>query len=281
MEEYKVIYNKKFGYRKLNPIPSRDELNNFYVKDYYKATQNINNKVDDEDTIWLQKTEYKDAYDIFNEYLLEGKLLDIGCGMGKFLSYMKEKGYDTFGIEPSLIACKKSKNIGLKIENCSIYDFESNDRKFDIINLTNVLEHLIDPLKAIEICKKMLNKKGIIRIKVPNDFNKLQLELCKNFNKGKYWVAIPDHINYFNLESLTNILEFYGFRIINKTVDFPMELFIFMGKDYIKNRNIGKICHEERKKLELSITNNLRRKLYNSFCNIGIGRNIIIYGILN
>lgn len=84
MKEYKIIYNEKFGYRRLNPIPSKDKLNNFYRKDYYKTTQNINNKVDEEDTIWLKKTEYKDAYDIFNKYLPKGRLLDIGCGMGKF-----------------------------------------------------------------------------------------------------------------------------------------------------------------------------------------------------
>lgn len=291
MKKYNVIFNEKFGYRMLDPIPSEDELNEFYSQKYYELMKDSDNhSMDrfikdenvecDEELMWLQKTEYEDAYSVFNRYYSKGKLIDIGCGTGEFLNYMKQKGYDTIGIEPSEIAYKKSKDKGLDVYKTNLLEFYSNNEKFDIINMTNVLEHIPEPTNVIEVCKKMLNKNGIIRIKVPNDFNDLQLEAVKKLNKNEYWIAIPDHINYFNFESLINILEFYGFKIISKTVDFPMELFLLMGEDYQGNSVVGKSCHRKRKKLELSLSNDVRRRLYNSFSEIGLGRNIIIYGIL-
>lgn len=291
MKKYNVILNEQFGYRMLDPVPSEEELNKFYSQNYYELmkdsdTQSMDRFIKDEnierdeELMWLQKTEYEDAYLIFNEYFNKGKLIDIGCGTGEFLNYMKEKGYDTFGIEPSQTAYEKSRDKGLNVYSCSLSQFSTNNEKFDIINMTNVLEHIPEPAKVIGSCRKMLNKNGIVRIKVPNDFNELQLELVKKLNKNEYWIAAPDHINYFNFKSLINILKFYGFRIINKTVDFPMELFLLMGEDYQENSAVGKTCHTKRKKLELSLSNNLRRRLYNSFSQIGLGRNLIIYGIL-
>ncbi|MCS6131031.1 class I SAM-dependent methyltransferase [Clostridium botulinum] len=290
MEKFSVIEDKIYKYKRLDPVPTSDELNEFYGKEYYEikkkndigsADRFINDKKDkDEELLWLQKTEYRDAYTIFHKYFTDGQILDIGCGSGEFLSYMGDNGFGIVGIEPSIIAYEKAKERGLEVYNCDLFSFLEVDKKFDIINMTNVLEHIPEPVKVIAECKKLLNKNGIIRIKVPNEFSQLQLEAIEKFNKEEYWVAIPDHVNYFNFESLTNLLTNEGFEIINKTVDFPMELFMFMGEDYVKEKSLGKICHEKRKKMEMNLSEDMRRKLYDAFAQIGLGRNIYMYAIL-
>ena len=47
-------------------------------------------------------------------------------------------------------------------------------KKFDIITMLNVLEHLADPVLALRQIKKLINKDGILVIDVPNDFNDFQ-----------------------------------------------------------------------------------------------------------
>ncbi|ACD51395.1 methyltransferase type 12 [Clostridium botulinum] len=290
MVGYNIVVDEKFGYKMLDPIPSELELNEFYEKQYYEymkknETQSMGRFVNDNKSAeleldWLKRTEYQDSYLIINKQVSNGSLLDIGCGTAEFLSYMQNNGYDVVGIEPSKIAYEKAISKKLQVYNCGLDEFMEKNKKFDIINMTNVLEHIPNPQRTISQCKMLLNTGGIIRIKVPNDFNELQLQIVEKTNKNKWWIAEPDHINYFNFETLINLLNHEGFKVINKTVDFPMEFFMLMGEDYIKNKELGKLCHEKRRNFELNIDGNLRRKIYSAYAEIGIGRNLIIYAKL-
>ena len=48
-------------------------------------------------------------------YIPDGKILDIECGSGSILFFLKELGWDTYGVEISSIACKYAREIGLKV----------------------------------------------------------------------------------------------------------------------------------------------------------------------
>lgn len=56
----------------------------------------------------------------------------------------------------------------------------------------------------------------------------------------------PDHINYFDFHGIEILLENLGFGIVLKTSDFPMELFLLMGEDYIENYKVGIKCHQKK-----------------------------------
>ena len=90
-----------------------------------------------------------------------------------------------------------------------------------------------------------------------------------------------DHLNYFNFSSISNLLKRAGFKIILKESTFPLEFFILMGQDYIKNPKIGKKIHLERIKFEKHFeklkTIEVKKALYQKFAEIGIGRTAIIY----
>ena len=149
---------------------------------------------------------------------------------------------------------------------------------YDAINLKNILEHVVNPRELLEICKSLLNQSyGIICVQVPNDFNPLQLQAEKILNKPRYWIAVPDHINYFNFESLKRLIESVGFKVVHRTTGFPMELFLLMGDDYIGDGNIGSKCHQKRMNFEMALPDGLRRKIYQNLASLGIGRNYIVY----
>ena len=72
-----------------------------------------------------------------------------------------------------------------------------------------------------------------------------------------------------------------GFKIIIKESTFPLELFLLMGQDYVKNPKIGKKIHLARIQFEKNFEKRkeiqLKRTIYQKLAEIGIGRTAIIY----
>jgi len=124
--------------------------------------------------------------------------------------------------------------------------------------------------------KKYLVKGGLLIVMVPNDFNPLQLSAEKIVNK-QWWISTPDHINYFNFKSLRGLLKKSNYDVVYETTDFPMELFLLMGNDYVNNSSIGKKCHEQRISFENNLSPKLLRTLYKSYAKNNMGRTCIIY----
>jgi len=292
--KYKLKEDPIFKYKHLDPLPSEKDLKLFYQKKYFqelkkrKGTKeskliNKKNRARSKELEWLKKTYFEDRLDVFNKYFPFNKklILDIGCGSGEFLEFMKNSGWKVVGIEPSEEAFNQAKKKGITVYNLPLEEFvsQSNKKKekFDVIVFDNILEHVLKPKEILMISHKLLSPDGISYIKVPNDFNRLQLLAQKKLNKRKWWIAIPDHINYFNFQSLEKLLKFCGFEVLLKTTDFPMELFLLMGDDYVDNPEIGKMCHQKRVNFEFSISKELRRNLYNKLAELGLGRECIIY----
>ena len=95
-------------------------------------------------------------------------LLDIGCGSGTFLDICKKNRWKVEGVDPSPSASKMI----LKNYNINVHQGEFNNikfnKKFDIITLWGVLEHMLDPISTIKKAKKLLNKNGLIVFEVPS-----------------------------------------------------------------------------------------------------------------
>jgi len=86
-------------------------------------------------------------------------------------------------------------------------------KKFDIITILYVFEHLADPTLALEQIKKILKNDGILVIDVPNEFNKFQISRRDIHKLNDWWVALPNHLSYFSIDSLVKLLEHLGFKI--------------------------------------------------------------------
>ncbi|SFM88946.1 class I SAM-dependent methyltransferase [Methanolobus profundi] len=277
------------GFKHLQPIPSKEEIKKYYEKQYYQDTKPnlLDYEKEIRETQWSNLW-YKDKLDIVNNYIKyhseTKRLLDVGCGNGLFLRFMSENGWEANGIEPSFTASEIANSLNLNVKNKTLEDFIEDKwyRYFDFINLKCVLEHVPNPTEIINICKYLLKEEGIICIEVPNDFNILQLETHRlKLCKSRYWLAIPDHINYFDFSSLSQLLKKCGFDIHLQTTDFPMELFLLMEDNYVDNKEKGSKCHKRRMSFEVNISDEIRRDLYNSMAQLGIGRTCVIYATLN
>lgn len=137
------------------------------------------------------------------------------------------------------------------------------------------MEHIFDPVFLLESIKKIMSRgKSLLWISLPNDFNPLQTRLMDRCGYPPYFLSYPDHKNYFNFESLKKILEGTGYKILELYCDFPMELFLLFGRNYINDQELGKVCHAERLAFEKSFIGEEGHllNLYKSLATQGIGR---------
>jgi SAM-dependent methyltransferase len=145
-------------------------------------------------------------------YKGSGSALEIGCGDGYFLEFLKKKGWGVFGVEPSLYACEYAKkNLGLDVFCGILDDFRAKAGSFDLIYMFEVLEHLHDPFLSLCKIKDMLNNDGVLVITVPN-FSGL---LRKLFGANWHFIDLPRHLFHFSRKTAQLILEKSGFRILS------------------------------------------------------------------
>ena len=286
---FQIINCKNCKFIHINPIPTNEELENFYENDYYQKTK-PNYITGNEKDIEYQNYTFDEKLDFLEKKFTKKtrRILDIGSGPGFFLRRAKKRGWKVLGIEPSPIASKYSEKQKIPTIQKFFHDVNVKEcGKFDAIHTFDVLEHVNDPISVLKKSYSLLKKGGIIIIEVPNDFNPLQKIIQKSFKKKEYWVTDSskskkfDHINYFDFSSISKLVEKSGFKIILKESTFPLEFFILMGHDYIKNPKLGKKIHLERVKFEENFkncnSNKIKRLLYQKFAEVGIGRTAIIY----
>jgi len=288
-KDYK-IEKQKYGFLSVKPTPSADEITRFYADEFYSGDyKNFN---DSSLEVQLNDREFYEgswrdlAINIKNlseRDLFGQSILDIGCGWGLFLQFMSKFGMQCYGFDPApeAVAYASSKGANVKVaglEKMAVFD----ERRFDVVILNNVLEHLLDPIGVVsEIKEKVLAPSGLLVIDVPNEFNPFQLAGRDVHNLNDWWVAPPGHLNYFSNESLSNLLEGEGYDVLHSEASFPLEIFLLFGDCYVGDNSLGKEIHKKRVNFELNMRKNgqgeVLRKFYESLAKINIGRQVRIY----
>ncbi|MBI2600300.1 class I SAM-dependent methyltransferase [Candidatus Daviesbacteria bacterium] len=97
------------------------------------------------------------------------KVLEIGCGIGAFAKILAERGFEVVATDiSSFIINKAKRNItGVNFRVLDIEKGTNHEEKFDYIFAFEVLEHLSNPIKALENMKKKLGKKGVLIFSTP------------------------------------------------------------------------------------------------------------------
>jgi 2-polyprenyl-3-methyl-5-hydroxy-6-metoxy-1,4-benzoquinol methylase len=139
------------------------------------------------------------------------RILDFGCGWGKFIDIGEKLGFETYGIDAH--AARRSINGKRKIF-ASFKDFDLKiEKPMHVITLFQVLEHLDEPKKTLQQAFKHLVPSGILILEVPN---------CSKITKIKKQedliISGIDHINAFTPKTLTKIAKLSGFTQIRQPI---------------------------------------------------------------
>jgi hypothetical protein len=126
----------------------------------------------------------------------------------------------------------------------------------------------------------LLEDNGLLCITVPNDFSILQNYLIEGGQvSNPYWLGFPDHLNYFDLQSLTNLLNAGGLPVIDHFADFPIEWYLVNPQsNYVSDISKGKSAHNSRVILDSMINESTnveaKRNFWRSLSALGFGRSI-------
>jgi SAM-dependent methyltransferase len=288
---FAVATHPRLGYRHLDPLPTPEELQKFYREHYYETiaegvnAPELNRLMKDDpearaEREWLARTLWSDVRDVCEALLPDvspRSLVDIGCGPGHLLTFLAEAGWQVAGVELSQEAAARARQAGHAIHGSIPELVSAYPEGFHAATLLNVLEHVHDPVGVLRSAHAALRPGGVVVVRVPNDFSELQELARQRLHSDPWWVAPPDHIHYFDFASLEKTIEDCGFKVAERLTDFPMELFILMGDEYVGHPEVGKACHRRRRALELALPADQRRRLYKAFAAEGMGRNALVF----
>lgn len=142
-----------------------------------------------------------------------GRLLDVGCGTGDLAAVFARRGWSAAGIEPSAAAAQHARAIGVEAVAGTLADAPWADGEFDAIVFNHSLEHIDDPAAALAEAARLLRPGGLLAIAVPN-FGSWHRRL---FGSAWFQLDLPRHLQHFDRDSLSALVEAVGLRPIEIT----------------------------------------------------------------
>jgi SAM-dependent methyltransferase len=290
MSKYKVINDPEYGFLRVEPVPTQQEVEKFYADEFYSANAvYFNNSAL---SLQLEQKGFFDSrwesiYNIANNFF-EGNIanksvFDIGFGFAQALLYLKTKGLVVSGLEPSKEGVDYALSHGVEAYHVGIEDFDCvGSQTFEMVLLLNVLEHLRNPVDTLQNIKtQLLKSNGLLVIDVPNDFNDFQVIANEEYNLNEWWVYPPNHINYFSPTSLKKLLADCGYEVVHCESSFPLDMFLMFGDVYVGNSTLGRECHNKRVQFEALMRKHNKHeklsKLYQALADLDLGRTFTIY----
>ena len=189
----------------LHPQPSDSELSSVYAAydENYDFVEVTKDRVENE---------YKDRLILVKSLgITDGKVLDIGAGVGGFLHVFKEAGFQVKGTEYSQeIIDLAQKQYGIKVDQCDITDLKGE--KFRIIHSHHVLEHVREPRKYFGQVTELLEDDGLFIFEVPNEFWNIVYSIRRMIGRPQKYPVYPSlhHLFFYRKSILLKYLKQTG-----------------------------------------------------------------------
>ena len=282
---FTIVECETCGFRHIVPVPTEETLEKVYREEYYFSEKPLYLERHREDQEWWDLT-YAERYDTFETHLPSDRrrILDVGSGPGFFLLHGKRRGWQTLGLEPSRQAAAHARGLGLEIiEEFLTHELSGRLGQFDVVHMSEVLEHIPDPKGFLMLARRLLGFGGMVCLVVPNDYSPVQHALRTACGHSPWWVAPPQHVNYFDFDSAARLLEACGFEVVLREATFPIDMFLLMGDNYVGNDVLGRQCHGKRMTLEKNLAKagltGIKRSMYQALAQKGIGREAMLFAV--
>jgi len=140
---------------------------------------------------------------LINNGIKEGKLLEIGCATGEFIELAKNYGFDVLGIDTSVIFIDYLQKKGISAKCGLLEEVIEPDRKFDVITMFHLIEHVEDPENFLLSVSNYLKDKGVLYIICPN----VESITNKLFGYQHPDFQEKDHLFFYSKHTLSNFLQ--------------------------------------------------------------------------
>ena len=204
-ETYEVMMNDKLDMLVTSPTPPN--IDEYYDSKEYQSHNESKNVLLDKLYKGVKKRSFKTKTSLFHKENARLTILDVGAGTGDFLLCCKNLGHETSGTEPMLKPRTKAQEKGVILsENLNSFA----GKKFDVITLWHVLEHVPNLYEIIDQLKSMLNADGQLFVAVPN-FKSYDATYYKEF-----WAAydVPRHLWHFSQKTIQTLFEAVNLKVV-------------------------------------------------------------------
>lgn len=286
--ELRVIECEDCGFRHLWPLPTPGSLRDVYEREFGDNIRpQFRAKKKEDAAHWGRVFARRQGeYRRLMPHVKRPRVLDVGCGVGDFLSFFAERGSEVWGVEPSEHFHGDLRERGVNVLPSMLEDLTAEIwaeiGRFDVVNMSMFLEHVLDPVEAVKVVVQALAPGGVISIECPNDFNPLQLVAAESADLPMWWINRL-HINYFNFESLEGLCRRAGLRPAARSTQFPLETFLLFGDVYVDDSAVGSEIHKKRMRFEETLCDHGRSELladlYGSLAGLSLGRQAIVYAL--
>jgi 2-polyprenyl-3-methyl-5-hydroxy-6-metoxy-1,4-benzoquinol methylase len=192
----------------MSPRPSAEALTRLYV---YESAANdawVDVLLSDAEEDF-QAQDFGTLLDEVQRHRPAGRLLDIGCSIGRLLDLARRRGYDVLGLELGERAAQHAReHYGLPILQRTLNETGLDADSFDVVTLMEVLEHLPQPREMLREVHRILKPGGALLIGVPNVWSLGVIVLhgqARTFNRN--------HLIFFSEQTLGRLLREEGFQI--------------------------------------------------------------------
>jgi 2-polyprenyl-3-methyl-5-hydroxy-6-metoxy-1,4-benzoquinol methylase len=209
LDDFPIVKCNQCGLIYVNPRISVEANNKYYeflltedhdfLDKHFFETYSVHKKQIDRYIRIIKKTKF------------DGRILDIGCGNGFFLTRARESGFQVEGQEiSSLFINYCRQNLDLTVYSGELDSLNLEAGSYDVITMFDVIEHVYLPGKLLKECNRLLKPDGLLVVTthdIGNFFAKLY---------GVKWHMIYPigHVWYFTRVTLRSLLRKEGFREI-------------------------------------------------------------------
>jgi 2-polyprenyl-3-methyl-5-hydroxy-6-metoxy-1,4-benzoquinol methylase len=212
------------GMISVNPHFTEEGLDKFY-NEYY------GNRAKDSNLSELRKKAYIEDKNWVHNFVSGGKVLDVGCSDGSFLSYFDENIWDKHGIDLTDNALSLAKhNHNITTYKGKIWDADVG-KNYDLVMMRGVVEHFRDPIIALNKCVDILKPGGILFLTATPNGNSFAFNLYKE----KWRMFTPyEHIHFFTVDLLTKVLSKKNMKLLSRHFQYEETPYANPEEDFAK-----------------------------------------------
>lgn len=146
-----------------------------------------------------------------------GRLLDVGCGSGAFLHWMRERStWEVQGVEPSPAGSAYARDVlGLNVTTGTLLDAKFPPNHFDAVTFWDSFMHVPNPFETLTVVRRIMKPGGVAYLVMPN----IESYEARVFSRYWFMLDVPRHLYHYSPQTIGRMIERGGLRL--RRITFP------------------------------------------------------------